>query len=84
LPQCWPFAFSVSGGAPATSPRENSSGHASTSEPSSETYIGTSPISRTPRARAYVRSAVHSRSNRTWSAIAPEPANLVHSPIQYG
>src|SRR5581483_2309551 len=37
LPQCWPLAFSGSGGAPATSPCSNSSGHAATSAPASET-----------------------------------------------
>src|SRR2546423_4484666 len=37
-----------------------------------------------PRSRAYVRRAVHSRSKRTWSAIAPGPAKRAHSPVQYG
>ena len=34
--------------------------------------------------RAYARSALHSRSKRTWSAIASPPANAAQSPIQYG
>src|SRR4051794_25617580 len=33
--------------------------------------MGTSPSSRTPAPRAYARSALHSRSKRTWSARRP-------------
>ena len=46
--------------------------------------MGTSPMSRTPRSRAYVRSALHSRSKRTWSASARPPAKPAHCADQYG
>ena len=38
---------------------------------------------RTPVPAACRRSALHSRSNRTWSATAPAPANRSQSSIQY-
>src|SRR5438067_1937476 len=39
---------------------------------------------RTSRARAYMRSAVHSRSKRTWSASARGPAKAARSAAQNG
>src|SRR5215211_3396196 len=44
--------------------------------------MGRSPITRTPRLRAYERTAAHSRSNRTWSAS--EPPKDAQSPLQNG
>src|SRR5436190_23879896 len=38
---------------------------------------------RTPRSAAYARSAPHSRSKRTWSAIASSPAKRAQNPAQY-
>ena len=38
----------------------------------------------TPRSARVARERAHSRSKRTWSAIAPSPANAAQSPIQYG
>ena len=41
-----------------------------------------SPISFTPRSAAWARSAVHSRSKRTWSSSASSPAKASQSSIQ--